>query len=90
MTQSHPAAPPAPSSVEPVSIGPYRCGDGSLLIIAYITYAWLAGESIQGWTSLMLVVVFAVWLGWFPPYGWQGPRHLVLPALALGLPADRR
>jgi dolichol-phosphate mannosyltransferase len=30
---------------------------GSLLIIAYITYAWLAGESIQGWTSLMLVVV---------------------------------
>ena len=30
---------------------------GSLLIIAYIAYAWFAGESIQGWTSLMLVVV---------------------------------
>jgi dolichol-phosphate mannosyltransferase len=30
---------------------------GSLLIIAYITYAWLSGDSIQGWTSLMLVVV---------------------------------
>jgi dolichol-phosphate mannosyltransferase len=30
---------------------------GSLLIIVYITYAWLAGQSIQGWTSLMLVVV---------------------------------
>jgi dolichol-phosphate mannosyltransferase len=30
---------------------------GSVLIIAYIVYAWLAGESIQGWTSLMLVVV---------------------------------
>ena len=30
---------------------------GSLLIIAYIVYAWLVGESIQGWTSLMLVVV---------------------------------
>jgi dolichol-phosphate mannosyltransferase len=30
---------------------------GSLLIIAYIAYAWLAGQSIQGWTSLMLVVV---------------------------------
>ena len=30
---------------------------GSLLIIAYIVYAWLAGQSIQGWTSLMLVVV---------------------------------
>jgi dolichol-phosphate mannosyltransferase len=31
---------------------------GSVLILAYIAYAWLAGRSIQGWTSLMLVVVF--------------------------------
>ncbi len=30
---------------------------GSLLLLAYIAYAWLAGQSIQGWTSLMLVVV---------------------------------
>jgi dolichol-phosphate mannosyltransferase len=30
---------------------------GSLLIIAYIVYAWWVGRSIQGWTSLMLVVV---------------------------------
>jgi dolichol-phosphate mannosyltransferase len=30
---------------------------GSLLIIAYIAYAWVAGQNIQGWTSLMLVVV---------------------------------
>src|SRR5438270_1638034 len=30
---------------------------GSVLLIAYIAYAWLAGQSIQGWTSLMLVVV---------------------------------
>jgi polyisoprenyl-phosphate glycosyltransferase len=30
---------------------------GSVLLILYIGYAWLAGESIQGWTSLMLVVV---------------------------------
>jgi glycosyltransferase involved in cell wall biosynthesis len=30
---------------------------GSLLIIIYITYAWAAGRNIQGWTSLMLVVV---------------------------------
>jgi dolichol-phosphate mannosyltransferase len=30
---------------------------GSLLILAYILYAFLAGRSIQGWTSLMLVVV---------------------------------
>lgn len=30
---------------------------GSLLILAYIGYAFIAGRSIQGWTSLMLVVV---------------------------------
>ena len=29
----------------------------SLLLIAYIGYSWLSGQSIQGWTSLMLVVV---------------------------------
>ena len=30
---------------------------GSALLLLYIAYAWLAGRSIQGWTSLMLVVV---------------------------------
>jgi dolichol-phosphate mannosyltransferase len=30
---------------------------GSLLLILYIGYSWLSGKSIQGWTSLMLVVV---------------------------------
>ncbi|MFT4008598.1 MAG: ABC transporter permease subunit [Nocardioidaceae bacterium] len=35
----------------------------------------------------VLLVVGAVWIGWFPPYGWDGPRYTVLPAMALGLPA---
>ena len=30
---------------------------GSVLLLVYIGYAWLVGRSIQGWTSLMLVVV---------------------------------
>jgi dolichol-phosphate mannosyltransferase len=30
---------------------------GSLLLLLYIVYAWLTGSSIQGWTSLMLIVV---------------------------------
>jgi len=30
---------------------------GSVLLVLYIAYAWLVGHSIQGWTSLMLVVV---------------------------------
>ncbi|WP_432509538.1 ABC transporter permease subunit, partial [Kineococcus esterisolvens] len=34
-----------------------------------------------------LLVVLAVWVGWFPPYGWSGWSSAVLPALAMGLPA---
>ena len=30
---------------------------GSLLLVLYIAYAWLSGQSIQGWTSRMLIVV---------------------------------
>lgn len=46
------------------------------------------------WAGMMLVVVFAVWLGWlpaqgFPRAGWQDPaaalRALVLPALTIGI-----
>ncbi len=46
------------------------------------------------WAGMMLVVVFAVWLGWLPPQGfpragWDDPaaamRALVLPALTIGV-----
>ncbi|GGT73211.1 ABC transporter permease subunit [Streptomyces lateritius] len=37
--------------------------------------------------ALGLLIVAGVGLGWFPTSGWAGPRHLVLPALALGVPA---
>ena len=51
------------------------------------------------WVGLMLVLVFSVWLGWLPSFGmntvgadlqgWaavmDGARHLLLPALTLGL-----
>lgn len=46
------------------------------------------------WAGLMLVVVFAVWLGWlpaqgFPRAGWSDPvaaiRALVLPAVTIGV-----
>lgn len=36
--------------------------------------------------SLILILVFGGWLGWLPLGGWGGPEHVVLPALALGLP----
>lgn len=46
------------------------------------------------WAGMMLVVVFAVWLGWlpaqgFPRAGWEDPaaalRALILPALTIGV-----
>lgn len=53
-----------------------------------------SGAVAAGMTALpefvlaaMLLIVGAVVLGWFPPYGWQGLHHAVLPALSLGLPA---
>jgi dolichol-phosphate mannosyltransferase len=30
---------------------------GSILLIAYIAYAWAVGRNVPGWTSLMLIVV---------------------------------
>jgi peptide/nickel transport system permease protein len=33
------------------------------------------------------LIVCGVWLGWLPTSGWAGPEHLVLPAIALGVPA---
>jgi len=35
------------------------------------------------WLGLMLMYVFALILGWFPSFGYGGPGHLILPALAL-------
>lgn len=37
--------------------------------------------------AAVLLVAGAIWLRWFPPFGWQGPEHAVLPALSLGIPA---
>ena len=32
----------------------------------------------------LLVLVFGLWLGWFPVYGWEDPLDKVLPSLTLG------
>jgi peptide/nickel transport system permease protein len=37
------------------------------------------------WLGLMLILIFGVQLGWFPVSGIGGARHLVLPAITLGL-----
>jgi peptide/nickel transport system permease protein len=53
-----------------------------------------AGSVAAALTSLpefllaaLALVIGAVILGWFPPYGWKGLSYVVLPALSLGLPA---
>jgi peptide/nickel transport system permease protein len=46
----------------------------------------LLGQSLPVfWLGLLMIMVFAVGLGWFPVAGTGGPQHLVLPALTLGL-----
>jgi ABC-type dipeptide/oligopeptide/nickel transport system permease component len=46
----------------------------------------LLGQSMPVfWLGLLLALVFAVLLGWFPVAGRDGWRHLILPATSLGL-----
>ncbi len=46
----------------------------------------LLGQSMPVfWLGLLLIMVFAVGLGWFPVAGTGGLDHLVLPAVTLGL-----
>ncbi|CAH1693593.1 ABC transporter permease [Hyphomicrobiales bacterium] len=48
----------------------------------------LLGLSVpQFWLALILIMVFSVGLGWFPTSGSGSAPHLVLPAIALALPA---
>jgi len=55
--------------------------DWSSMVVALI------GVSMPGfWLGLILIFTFAVHLRWFPPTGHASLKHLVLPALALGLP----
>ncbi|MCW8100184.1 ABC transporter permease subunit [Streptomyces tauricus] len=37
--------------------------------------------------ATLALLACGVWLGWLPTSGWQGPQYMVLPALALGVPA---
>jgi peptide/nickel transport system permease protein len=48
--------------------------------------AGLLGQSLPVfWLGLLLTMLFAVGLGWFPVAGTGGPEHLVLPSVTLGL-----
>ncbi|MDK3019307.1 ABC transporter permease [Pseudodonghicola flavimaris] len=36
------------------------------------------------WVGLLLIIVFAIGLEWLPAYGADTPKHVILPAIALG------
>ena len=58
---------------------------GSFLDRGTLVFA-IAGVSMPSfWLALLFIIVFAVQLGWFPAGGYGSWRHLVLPALTLGL-----
>ncbi len=62
------------------AIRPYSWMDTVVMLIA------LAGLSMPVfWSGLMLILIFAVWLGWLPAVGTGGMAHLVLPAVTLGM-----
>lgn len=60
---------------------------GGYLDLGVMTGATL-GESLPSfWVALLLIQVFALKLGWLPVVGAGSPKHLVLPAVTLALPA---
>jgi peptide/nickel transport system permease protein len=45
----------------------------------------MLGVSIPNfWLGPLLILVFSLWLGWFPVSGREGPGSVVLPAITLG------
>lgn len=51
-----------------------------------ITTGILLGSTIPSfWLGLLLILVFAVWLGWVPVSGARGWSSLILPVIATGL-----
>ncbi len=59
---------------------------GGVIDLLLMTGALLGISTPVFWLGLMLILVFAVWLPWFPVsgYGDGSLRHLILPAVALG------
>jgi len=64
-------------------VAAYR--SGGILDRVILTFS-LAGQSVPNfWLGVMLVLVFAIRLQWFPAIGMAGPGSIVLPTLTLAL-----
>ncbi len=58
------------------------------------TFVALVGQAMPlYWLGIMLIIIFGIWLRWFPISGSDSLAHLVLPAVTLGswiLPVNMR
>lgn len=46
----------------------------------------LLGVSMPNfWLALLLILIFSLYLGWFPVFGYGGIEHIILPAVTLGI-----
>ncbi|MER5210673.1 ABC transporter permease subunit [Streptomyces sp. NPDC002838] len=84
-----------------VSLGLMGAAFGVALLLACVLVVpvLVRGRASAGaWAAMLAAVpefllatvallVCGVWLGWLPTSGWQGPQYMILPALALGVPA---
>lgn len=58
---------------------------GGVIDLLATTFATLGRAMPNFWFGLMLIIIFAVGLGWFPASGYGSLRQLVLPSLALSV-----
>ena len=55
------------------------------IIDYFSTLLSLLGVSMPNfWQGLMNIIIFAIFLGWFPVSGFYGPKYWVLPVLTIG------
>jgi len=52
-------------------------------LIAIVTQTGVAIP--EYWFAPMLILVFAIHLGWLPSAGWRGPLYIIMPAVTLAL-----
>lgn len=74
------------SSVAGIAAGVLAAKYYGTRVDSSITSGILLGSTIPSfWLALLLILVFAVWLGWVPVSGARGWSSLVLPVIATGL-----
>ena len=59
---------------------------GKFIDFFAMVFAVLGQSMPTVWLGILNILVFAVFLGIFPAFGYEGPMSLVLPAMTLGYP----